>query len=68
MGRKGYGQEIKLKAKALWIVGNHTDQQIADQLGIQRPETIGEWRRKENWNLEREVIQREKLRGASLIV
>jgi hypothetical protein len=65
MGRKGYGQDTKLKAKALWIVGNHTDQQIADQLGIQRPETIGEWRRNENWDLEREIIQKETDRRIS---
>ena len=32
MGRKGYGPDIKIQAKALWIVGNPTDQQIAEQL------------------------------------
>ena len=57
MGRKGYGPDIKLRAKALWIVGNHTDAQIAQQLGIQRSETIGEWRRNEGWDREREIIQ-----------
>lgn len=33
-GRQGYGPDIKIKAKALWIVGNHTDEQIANRLGI----------------------------------
>ena len=65
MGRKGYGPDIKIKAKALWIVGNHTDQQIADQLGIIRSETIGEWRRTERWEIEREVIQKETDRRIS---
>ncbi|HOX27235.1 MAG TPA: hypothetical protein PLL30_16070 [Candidatus Krumholzibacteria bacterium] len=59
MSRKGYGQDVKLRAKALWIVGNHTDQQIAEQLGIPRSETISEWRRREDWDREREVIQQE---------
>ncbi|HOX27257.1 MAG TPA: hypothetical protein PLL30_16180 [Candidatus Krumholzibacteria bacterium] len=59
MGRKGYGEDVKLRAKALWIVGNHTDQQIAEQLGIPRSETISEWRRREDWDREREVIQQE---------
>ena len=65
MGRKGYGQDLKIRAKALWIVGNHTDQQIADQLGIQRAETIGEWRRNESWDKEREIIQQETDRRVS---
>ncbi len=59
MGRSGYGPDIKIKAKALWIVGNHSDQQIADKLGIDRTKTIGDWRRTENWDLEREIIQQE---------
>ena len=58
MGRKGYGPDVKLRAKALWIVGNFTDQQIAQQLSIQRPETIGEWRRSEGWDREKAVIQK----------
>lgn len=57
-GRQGYGPDIKIKAKALWIVGNHTDEQIAKRLDIQRPETIGEWRRREDWNREKVEIQK----------
>ena len=49
---------MKLQAKILWITGAGTDQQIADRLGIQRPETIGEWRRADGWEEEREHIQR----------
>ena len=65
MGAKGYGEDIKIRAKALWIVGNHTDQQIANQLGIQRSETIGEWRRTEGWEKERAIIQQETDRRVS---
>lgn len=53
-----YGQDIKLQAKALWITGAGTDQQIAERLGIKRPETIGEWRRAEGWEKERQHVQR----------
>ena len=65
MGRKGYGQDVKLRAKALWIVSNHTDQHIAEQLGIQRAETIGEWRRAEGWDKERDIIKQETDRRVS---
>ena len=65
MGRKGYGLETKIKAKALWIVGHFTDQQIAEQLDITRSETIGEWRRAEKWDLERTIIQKETDRRIS---
>jgi hypothetical protein len=57
MGAKGYPPDVKLKAKALWIVGNLTDQQIADRLEIARPGTICDWRREEGWEHERENIQ-----------
>lgn len=59
MGRKGYGQDVKLRAKTLWIIGNHTDQQIAQMLGIPRAETIGEWRRTDGWEHERQVVNEE---------
>ncbi len=58
IGRHGYGPDIKIKAKALWIVGNHTDEQIAKRLGIQRSETVGEWRRREGWKKEKVEIQK----------
>lgn len=53
-----YGRDIMLQAKALWITGGGTDQQIADRLGIKRPETIGEWRRSEGWDKERQYVQK----------
>jgi len=68
MGRLKYDQDIRIKAKALWIVGNHTDQHIADQLGITRSETVGEWRRSERWDLERDIIQKETDRRVSQAV
>jgi len=52
-----YPQDVRLQAKILWITGAGTDQQIADRLGIQRPETIGEWRRTDGWEEERQHIQ-----------
>ncbi|MBA4389102.1 MAG: hypothetical protein C0404_14110 [Verrucomicrobia bacterium] len=56
MGAKGYPDEIRLKAKALWIVGRHTDAEIAERLGIARPGTIGDWRKDDGWEKEREII------------
>lgn len=58
MGAKGYPDDIKLKAKALWIVGNLTDAQIAERLGIARSGTILDWRKEESWEQEREIIQK----------
>ena len=57
MGRKGYGQDIKLQAKAMWVTGRGTDAEIAEHLGIARAETVGEWRRSENWDLDRKYIK-----------
>lgn len=57
MGAKGFSPDVKLKAKALWIVGSLTDAQIADRLGIARPGTIGDWRREDGWEHERAIIQ-----------
>jgi transposase-like protein len=67
-GRHGYGPDTRLRAKALWIVGNLTDDQIAAQVGVQRPETIGEWRRAEQWDIERDIIQQETERRVSAAV
>jgi transposase-like protein len=58
MGRLGYPDDIRLRAKALWIVGRNTDAEIAEQLGIARPGTICDWRREENWEHERAIIQK----------
>ena len=65
MGHTKYDRATKVRAKALWIVGNHSDQQIADQLGIARSKTIGEWRKEEGWEIEREIIQKETERRVS---
>ena len=64
-GRHGYGPDIKLRARAMWVVGNSTDEQIAEQLGITRSGTVGEWRRAEKWDVEREIIQQETERRVS---
>ena len=58
MGRKGYPLETKLRAKALWITGQGTDAQIAERVGIQRAETIGDWRRAENWDREKTYVEK----------
>lgn len=65
MGRKGYGTDVKLRAKVLWMMGNHTDQHIADVLSIPRSETIGEWRRADNWEREKQLVQEEADRRVS---
>ncbi|MEE4272305.1 MAG: hypothetical protein V2I67_11555 [Thermoanaerobaculales bacterium] len=57
MANKGYSPEIKLRAKALWVTGRATDAEIAEQLGIQRPGTVGEWRRSGGWDREKQYIQ-----------
>lgn len=59
MGRKGYPETVRLKAKSLWLTGEWTDVQIAQELGIQRVDTIGEWRRKENWRRDRALVHDE---------
>ena len=58
MGRKGYGPDVKLRAKALWIAGQKTDIEIAQELGISRIGTISDWRREGGWDQEREVFAR----------
>ena len=57
MASKGYPLSLKLQAKALWIVGSLSDAQIAERLGIARVGTIGDWRRDDNWEQERQIIQ-----------
>ncbi len=57
MGRKGYPAEIRLRAKAMWLAGNHNDAAIAAQLGIARVDTIGQWRRQERWERDRGAVQ-----------
>lgn len=57
MGVKGYPDDVRLRARVLWLVGGLTDTQIAEQLGIARPGTIGDWRAEEGWEHEREAIQ-----------
>lgn len=57
MGAKGYPDDTRLQAKTLWIVGGLTDSQIAERLGIARPGTVGDWRKEDDWEREREIIQ-----------
>jgi len=56
MGAKGYSDEIRLKAKAMSLIGNLTDVQIAEQLGIARVNTIGVWRKQDSWERESKII------------
>jgi len=62
MGRKGYPPEVRLRAKALWIAGDRTDRQIAAELGIQRVDTIGQWRRQEGWARDEQLVRSESER------
>ena len=59
MGRKGYPESIRLKAKSLWLAGDKTDAQIASELGVTRADTIGEWRRQEQWEREKRLVREE---------
>ena len=56
MGRKVYSSDTKLRAKVMWMVGNHTDAQIAQALGITRPGTILDWRKEEGWDREKALL------------
>ena len=56
MGRKGYPQDVRLKAKAMWLAGGHSDAQIAANLGIARVDTIGQWRRQEEWDRDKQCV------------
>ncbi len=52
--RRQYSEDIRRRAKIMWLSGNYSsDKEIARELGIQRPNTIAEWRKRENWHLER---------------
>lgn len=54
MTRKHYTEEIRRRAKIMWLSGNYSsDKDIAAELGIGRPNTIAEWRKREKWHLER---------------
>src|ERR1051325_10314278 len=52
-----YSDEVRGKARDLWLQGK-TDEEIAAALGITRPDTIRDWRRKEDWTGMRRVIER----------
>ena len=57
---KKYSRDIHCQAKIMWLSGNYkNDKEIADKLGISRVETIKDWRLKENWRKERELLERE---------
>ena len=56
MGRTGYPQDVRLKAKAMWLAGGHSDAQIAANLGIARIDTIGQWRRQEQWDKDKQCV------------
>lgn len=52
--RKHYSEDIRRRAKIMWLSGNYgSDKEIARVLGIQRANTIAEWRKREKWHLER---------------
>lgn len=58
-GRKGYPDEIRQRAKALWLKGSLTDTEIAAQLGVARADTIGLWRREGQWEREKRLVAEE---------
>jgi transposase-like protein len=52
--RKHYPEDIRRRAKIMWLSGNYgSDKEIARELGIQRSNTIAEWRKRDKWHLER---------------
>jgi hypothetical protein len=52
-----YDDKTRIEAKRLWILGGKTDIEIAQALGIVRPDTIRDWRTKENWEGDKELFE-----------
>jgi hypothetical protein len=42
----------------MWIAGNKSDAQIAHDLGLPREDTIGQWRRTEHWDRDRQLVEK----------
>jgi len=66
---KTYSEEIHRKAKIMWLSGNYkSDKEIAQLLGIARPNTIQEWRKAENWEAERAATVKEVNRKVDAVL
>jgi hypothetical protein len=44
-----YPADLRRAARRLWLTGRYTDEAIAAELGIQRSDTIRDWRHQEGW-------------------
>ena len=52
-----YDHSVRDAARRLWLMGGMTDAQIAEQVGVQRADTIRDFRRAGDWESLREVIR-----------
>jgi hypothetical protein len=52
-----YSDEQRIAAKRLWLEGvKKTDLEIAEAVGVTRPDTIRDWRTKENWPADKDMF------------
>lgn len=67
--RRHYSEDVRRRAKIMWLSGNYgSDKEIARELGISRPNTIAEWRKRDKWHLERaETVNQINRRVGSVI-
>jgi transposase-like protein len=51
-----YTKETRAAARRLWLRGGKTDQEIAGLIGVDRHDTIRDWRAREDWEADRHVM------------
>lgn len=51
-----YPDEVRVRARELWLRGGLSDEAVAEQLGVRRPGTVGAWRREERWDELRRAV------------
>ena len=53
-----YPNDVRERARDLWLAGGMSDPQIATAVGVDRPDTIRNWRKAEDWESFRVVVDR----------
>ena len=53
-----YRAHTRSEARRLWLRGRMTDAEIAEQVGVQRADTIRDWRREEHWEDQKRELDR----------
>src|SRR5262249_39684304 len=47
---------MRIAAKRLWLEGGKSDVEIAEAVGVTRPDTIRDWRATENWEADKRLF------------